>query len=215
MPIQSRCLAKLSAVLLSACCFAAQAETFVLNLTGTVANATSSSFDWNGTHYDFWRIHHLTGLDTDTAITVKQGDFIDVTITLDAPVNVPSSETLTWYDVGFHGSSFPPGPSVTNNGTLDLKLAGVTVLSGTNTNCGTEGWLVNCKIFSAPENGPLTIDQAVFRFEITELSAPVTLDVASFGYSLHSPAAPVPEPVSSLMLGLGLGLLALRRRQSN
>lgn len=207
-------LPTLTALVLGACSLMAQAKTFTLNLNGTVANASYFSYDGGGQHNESWQLK-LTGLPSWEAITVSQGDFVKVTINLDAPLTVQGSDIWSWYTVKFTSAwSSPIGESATTS-ALELRLAGSTVLSRFGQSCATSGSLVACGIFHPPETGPQTIDQAVFDFEVTALGGNLPIGGASFGYDLFSNSAPVPEPMSALLFGTGLGVLAVRRRKSN
>jgi len=73
-----------AAVALLACAATAQATTFPVTLTGTVASFTESHFNFGGNHYDRF-ILPLSGLNPDSAFTASVGDTISSTVTLDAP----------------------------------------------------------------------------------------------------------------------------------
>ena len=187
----------------------ARANTFNVNLSGTVSNAFSNSWTTGSDHIDYWRLP-LSGLQV-APITVSQFDVINATIQLDQSFTMPASVTRTSFVVYLTGPSFPAGNTGTG-GTTTFFNSGSAVASGS-ASTGTSGWLANSVDFYPPENVAITFDSLASDFTIVVLSGQATLEFAQMSYFLYSPAAPVPVPPTLLLFGPGLvGLAAIRRR---
>jgi hypothetical protein len=192
----------------------ALADTFNLDLTGQVENFSFSSQDCCGAHFD-QAFLSLSGLNSDNAITVQNGDTIDATITLDQDLTIPASVSRT--NVGFvlFGSAFP-NESTGVDGTLTF-FEGLTQVAQLTGGTGTSSSLQLALDFFPPNNGPLTFNNFTADFTINNLSQAATLDSSGMDYSLVRDVAAAPEPVSwALMLmgfgGIGAVLRSLRQR---
>lgn len=200
----------------------AQATTFDVSLSGLVANATTASFDVGTTHFDQWILALSLDSSTPSPLEVTQGDTINANITLDGPVTVPTSVTLTSFLFGMSGASFPSGDTGTS-GSTDFFLSGSPIKSGTGTT-SSSGWVPNGVVFFPPDNGSFTFDSLVSTYTLdtfTSLGVATTiLDNATMYYTLFSPASvpptPAPEPETGALLLAGLGILgmAARRRKT-
>ncbi len=181
----------------------AQATTFTLDLTGTVANGSFSSQDFGGFHFDQW----VLGLDGLVPFTAVQGDTVNATITLDTPFTIPASVVRTFVGFFLGGPSFPAG-DVSTSATTSFFLGvdpGPTGSSG----CSTSTQIAACVDFFPPDNGDITFDSVTFNFTIDTLGGPADLDFATMSYSRVSE---LPEPGTMLLTGMGLLGLAARRR---
>ena len=210
-------LAKTSLALAAACALwagGAQAAVYNLNLTGTVANGSTSFQIIGPTRYDQW-VLSLDGLDELSAITVEQGDTINATVTLDQLFTVPGSVDLTVFGLFFGGGAFPGGDTAFT-GSLDF-YDGLTLVKSGSGSTGTSGQLANTAAFFPPDNGAFSFDSFQSSFVIDTLSAPARLTYSLASYTLFSPsgAAAVPEPASWAMMIAGFGGVGalLRRRR--
>ncbi len=194
----------------------AQANTFDLNLSGTVSNGSYGSYNWNSTHYDTWSLS-LSGLDSTNPITVAVGDTVNAAITFDQSFTIPSSVDKTWVQFSLFGSNFPSGDTGTINDAVAFFNGGVAGPSGTDSNCSSAGFFPSCNLFYPPNNTPITFDKAIMSFDVDKLvgGPTATLDSAQFSYYLFSPAqiSPVPEPESYAMMLVGLCLLGVMARR--
>lgn len=186
--------------------------TYTVSLTGQVANFNYFSFNGGTTHYDQGAVT-LSGLGGGNAITVNQGDTIDVTLTLDHPFTVPASQRLTAHIINLTGPGFPTGGTA-SIGTMDFLLGGANVISSPSTFATTSGQVGDVAVFFPHLNGQLTFDTIIADFTINTLNGPATLDTATYYYTLFSSAAPEPTSWAMMILGVaGIGV-ALRRRES-
>lgn len=207
------------ALLASALCAGTAHATFALvpthtlDLQGVVATASTPSFDIGATRYDNW-IAELSGLPA--SIQLAQGDLVWATITLDAPLTVPTSAGLTSFAFGLQGNI---GGDTETNGVMAFYLAGnlVTTWSSTGGTTGTSDAVITGFSLVSPDNPAMTFDKVVSNFTINTLAAPAGVfsnqpTSAFLQYQLQSP---VPEPASLAMLLLGLAAVgaAARRRQ--
>ena len=184
----------------------AQATTFTLNLSGSVAGFSYFSFNVGHTHYDQANLA-LPGY---TPIVVSQGDTINTTVTLDAPFTIPASQQYTSFDLSLTDPNFPAtNTSVT--GTTTFFDAGNQVASIGPQTTLTSSQLDLGALSFPPNNGALTFDKVTSDFTINTLANPTTLSTASISYTLVS----VPEPMSWTLMLVGLGALGgvMRRRK--
>ena len=181
----------------------AQATVFDLNLTGTVANATTSSFDIGATHYDRW----ILSLDGLTPFTLAQGDEIKVNVQLDQSVTIPGATTLMVTTLALESILNEP---VATDGTVQFFNGGAAGSSWTGSSLGA---LVGSYVGAGAT--PVTFDQLFADFTVTQLSDP-SADVTGslLYYTLFSPAPGAPEPATWAMMLAGFGLAGslLRRR---
>ncbi|MBS0361163.1 MAG: PEPxxWA-CTERM sorting domain-containing protein [Proteobacteria bacterium] len=194
----------------------ARAADFTLNFTGVSGDIFLSSFDSGGTHFDAGSLGLSSG---DLPITVSQGDTITAFLTLDAPLTVPQSVSITSIALDLFGNDFPSGDVVTTNNTVDFFIGGLggsSVLSGSGFSTGTAGALIEGVDFFPPNNAAFTFDAAQFSFTIDTLSGPATLENAQFAYeNFDGPAVPEPSAWALMLLGFaGLGAALRARRQA-
>lgn len=184
----------------------AQATVFNLNLTGTIAGFSFSAFNSGVTHYDQASLN----LNPFTSFAVAQGDTVNTTLTLNAPITIPASVQYTQVALSFTGPGFAGNTSVTGPTTF---FSGVNQVATDTETTLTSAQLVNSALFFPPNNTSLTFDSLTSSFIINTLAASQLLSTATIGYTL---ASPVPEPVSSSLLLVGLGGLVplLRRRRT-
>ncbi|MFM9853440.1 MAG: PEPxxWA-CTERM sorting domain-containing protein [Sphingomonadaceae bacterium] len=191
----------------------ANAAVFNLNLSGTLANATTNNFTIGS---DAFRTFRLDLSDAGsltsgfTGFNLNVGDTINATVTLDGALTVPGSNEVF---IGFDLLSdiLPTGAS--NNGMATFFNMGPTGLANdtVSTNCG------NClsSIAFLGAQGPVSFFQFQTSYTIDSLT---DVDFPVFGaalsYQLRDQVAAVPEPATWVMLLFGFGLVgaAMRRR---
>ncbi|MBS0332858.1 MAG: PEPxxWA-CTERM sorting domain-containing protein, partial [Proteobacteria bacterium] len=154
----------------------------------------------------------------DLPITVQAGDTVTAYLTLDAPLTVPASVSITSLALDLFGQDFPGGDVVTQNNVMSFSLAGSTVLSGGGAgfSTGTSGALIEGVDLFPPNNGAFSFDQAQFSFTVDTLSGPATLTGGQFAYENFDGPAAAPEPAAWALMLLGFGglgaMLRSRRR---
>lgn len=190
---------------------ASNAATFNLNLSGRLADASTGSFDSGASRLDCW-ILDLTGLDASNAITVSNGDSINVTITLDKIAMIPPSGTMTSFGLTLTGVAFPAVYAVTS-GSTSFFSEGVAGPSAS-ANTGGYGSLFNAPYFVPPANGAIAFDSVLSTLSIDMLSIPATLDFAYIDYQLTSPIPDLPQ-AASIALGLAFLTRVVRRGKSH
>ncbi len=178
----------------------AQAATFDITFTGTVANGIPINFDSGGLHYDTWQVQ----MDPFGPFTVSQGDTINATINFDSTVTTPASVQRTTFTFGLDGPNFPAG-DVGTSGSTAFFLSNVAGLSGPG-GTGSAGWIPNSIGFFPPDNGVITFDSVTSNFTVDTLSGSATLDNARFVSYVVTP-----EPASMGILLIGTALVGLRR----
>lgn len=188
----------------------AQATTYDVNLTGSVADFSASQFTFNGDHYDRF-ILPLSGLDSSNAFTILQGDSIDSTVTLDGAYTIPTSQLYTNILQIFTGSSFP-SENTGVNGTFEF-FDGTTQVASFGYSSSTSGQLSSYAANFPPSNGAFTFDSFTNQVSITSLPTPATVDGSYFFYDLVSSATPEPAAWAMMLIGFfGLGAVLRARR---
>jgi hypothetical protein len=187
----------------------AQADPIDLNLTATVSEMTTYSFDSGGTHFDQYviQLHDLP-----TGLTVAVGDSITATITLDQSFTVPGSVDLTSFVFAMWSSTFPAGDTGTA-GSVDFSNAGVSVLGGSGSST-TSSQISSAFTFFPPDNGAITFDKVVNTFTIDTLAQAADIEQAQMYFTLFSPAVPEPQTYALMAAGLCLLGVSVRRRKT-
>ena len=205
--------ALLSAAILAGGSTASQAgNTFNLTLTASVSDFSESQFDSGGQHYDRFSVS-LSGLNSDNAFTVSQGDTINNTVTFDSEYTIAASEDHTNLLQELTGSTFAFEDTGVS-GTMNFYDHGVLVAS-LDYDSTTSGELASYAVLFPPDNTALTFDSFTNDFTIYQLADSALLDGSDFFYDLVSDINPVPEPgtLAILVAGLaGLGAARLRRK---
>lgn len=203
-----------AASLMAAWAGSAQAAVYNLNLSGSVASASSYDFTSGATRYQGQLIFPLSGLDGSNGFDVTQGDTVNTTVTLDQPWNLPASVYNTTVILYLTSSSFLSDLTTSAvDGTTTLFDGGSTVFQR-NEGVGTRGQLVMDIVLFPTDNGAFSFDSATFDFSVTHLgSASEHIDEAEIAYQLQGPGVPEPATWTMLIGGLGLAGAALRRRR--
>jgi hypothetical protein len=176
----------------------AQAGTISLDLTGTAADVQSFS----GIGYDQWQLT----LDPFTAVSVSQGDTVNVTVNLDGDLTIPAPDPLSNYEIsnitlGLQASDGSiTGNTATSNVVTYLYLDGTQVgptgnyISRTTT---ADQIAAGTNFYSIP---PITFNELTSSFTIDTLGSSGNLDSGYISYDIYY----TPEPSLILLLGLGL-----------
>ena len=188
----------------------AAAATYVLNLTGTVANGSPATVN-SGNRFEFF-ILPLDGFDP---LTLAVGDEIQATITLDQALTAPAADIRNGMDIGLLSTLYP-GISTSTSGTTQLFL-GTDMIVDTGSGTLTSDQFVNAYVNFA--GTAFSFDKVLSNFTITDLGAPsLTVDyaylstVAVYQGQVEAPAVPEPATWMTMILGMGLVGAALRRR---
>lgn len=190
----------------------AQATVHTLAMTGTVANASTSSYEFAGFYYDLW-ILQLDALGLTNAVTVTLGDTVDATITLDQLVTIPPSGTDTVFGLFLFDTGVSPAETEVT-GTTSL-FNGASLSASDTRSYLTSGRLVSLAGFLPPDNGAIDFDSVHSNFVVTKLSDDLTLDAAYIVYQLRSPIGGVPEPASWALMIVGFGMTGAMLRRRN
>jgi hypothetical protein len=196
----------------------AHATIFVLDLTGTVANATYGSFDSMGQHYNTGLLDVGTG--TGLPFTVSAGDEVQISLALDGLFTVPGATGYQFFGVNLIDSSglnpvflpSPPAPEATT-GTVTFSGGTGAALGAPSTNCG------NCLTNLYGHPGPVGAFNFTGLFADTfvgdpTLAAPFTVNDVTISYQVNSAAVPEPATWGLMILGFGGLGAALRRRRT-
>lgn len=187
---------------------AAHAANYVLNLTGDLANLTTSSFFVGPTFYEVGELV-LTGF---TPLSLVDGDTVEVTVSFTGSSTqfvVPTRDFM-YLGLNFKGPVDPVGASA--NG--DISFDGGP---NQNVNCG------NCaSLIYFQNNTPLAFSTLAYTggFSFRDgngdpLADPYEVNAVSISYQVNNDPAAVPEPTSwALMItGFGAAGALLRRRR--
>jgi hypothetical protein len=185
----------------------AQAATWSLSLTGNVADFSNPGC--GALCQNFFL--PLSGLDSTNAITVQQGDTVNVTVTLDQAYTLPPSTDHTNILLYLFGSSFP-SENTGADGTFTFFDASSTVLTLPYSST-TSSQLASYAVFWPPNN-TVTFDSFTVDVNINALATSATLDNAAFDYQLVS-QVPEPSTWAMLLVGFtGLGFAGWRRAKA-
>lgn len=195
----------------------ASAAVYDLSLTGQIANGTTSIFSSGGTSYNIFTIN-LDGFGTPFDLMV--GDILNLSVTLDGLVTIPSSDTTFF---GVDAQTTPSQFALLDTGVIssstltpsDGAYAGQTFLGG----CS------NCIAATASLNGASPFQLGALNASITIESlspidpsdtSPVTLNGFAFRYQATDFAGAVPEPQTWAIMLAGFGVIggAVRRRKA-
>ena len=188
----------------------AQAATFTLNLQGQVANFTQQTLYCCGLTFDAHFLN-LTGLDSNNAITVNQGDMINATVTLDQSLTIPTSQVRTDFLLFVNGNNLPSNNTGVS-GTFVL-FSGATQIATYNYSSSTSGGLASFAALYPPDNNSFTFTSFTDNFTIDTLAQASVLDRSSFEYSLDSLTVPEPAAWALMVIGVGLSGASLRRQR--
>ena len=187
----------------------ALAKTVTLDLTGTVANATTNGpFTVGGRTY----IQGSLVLDGMIPFDLEAGDIINASILLDAPYIIPpSGEQLFAFSLFNTGAD--NGQPTSN--FADLTFSNSVGPTGLPSNM-LAGACSNClATITAGPGTPFSFDSLIVRMTVGQITPNLfTINGASVNYQLSSAIAAVPEPATWAMLILGFGTIgALMRRR--
>lgn len=189
----------------------ASAATYILNLTGTVSQANSGSFPFQGNTIQFWNLA-LNGL---MPIILVQSDIVRATVQLNQSFTVPATNQMF---IGFNlfqdNGGVSPIQPVSTSGTMTFNPGGMSPFGPLATGCG------NCiaSIAFLGASNAVSFGSLYTEFTIDTLTDPSFLvDGASVSYQLRDPISAVPEPATWAMMIFNFGLVggAMRVRRRN
>jgi hypothetical protein len=186
----------------------ASATTYNLELSGNSSNLAVNSFTAFGGGTQ--GLLGLSGLDATNAISVVQGDSVNVVVTLSGLITIPMATGQTVVDdlfagLGFDGSDVHANSVITfYNGSTPVAYIG---------DAGTAG-----QVASGIQYGPgttLSFDHYTDSFTINELTGTASLTSATFTYDRFNPT-PAPEPATWMLTIAGMGVVggAMRRKRA-
>jgi hypothetical protein len=196
-----------AALLLAAAAAPAAAETYTLDLTGTVADTEFGSFTFGGQSYQTGRLV-LAGL---TPLDLVEGDVIEAEIVLDEVFQVPGA-TSQFFGFNLFNTQADTVEPTSNTGAFTFfNSSGPTGVPGDTLlgNCS------NClSLITSNGGSPFSFDRIQLTMTITALTpSPFTVDGASISYQLSNP---VPEPASWALMIAGFAIAGTTaRRRTN
>lgn len=195
---------------------AAEATVYDLNLSGSIADATTGSFTIGSDQYRVGGIV-LSGL---TPFALQAGDVVHATVTLNGLFTVPGSgEQLFGFNLlqflsGGGGATVDPAQPTSNSGSITFfNSLGPTGRA----NDFAPGACGNCLAIITDNGGlttPFSFDSFTAETTIGDLgTSPFTINGATFSYQLRDAIGALPETGTWTMLLLGFALTgaALRR----
>lgn len=194
----------------------AYAAVYDFDLTGQIANGTTSIFTSGGTSYNIFSVS-LAGFDTPFDLMV--GDVLNLNVMLDGLVTVPASQ-ITFF--GVDALTTPQEFALLTSGVIssssltpsDGDLAGQTFFGGCSNCIAATASLANAPAFQI---SALTASITIENLSLLDPNntSPVTLNGFAFRYQATDFGGAVPEPAQwALMLsGFGFAGAAMRHRR--
>jgi hypothetical protein len=182
-----------------------------VNLTGQLANATTSQVPGPPTQYDFWFLN----LDSFAPFSVAQGDDLVVTVGLDGLYTLPTAPHGRFISMYLNGQDFAAVGDTETGGSLELFNGMTSALNIPSQSCSTSNTLASCWYLSPLDPAPYTFDKLVFTINVITLAGLGGQVTNANLITQLNTAVPVPEAQTWAMLTAGLALLgaAVRKKQ--
>lgn len=173
---------------------AAQAATYILNVTGSVGLTQTGSFVIGGTTYDTGSLDLGFDPNVSAPITLQTGDEVQFHVSLDAPFTVPASDNQ-FFGLNIRNTASNVDPvSATTTGTFLFDNSIVPVGNG----CGN---CLSALTYNAP--GAAFSFQTLSADEFYTLGQPFDINDVSISYQLNNNVSAVPETSTWIMMLLG------------
>lgn len=201
-----------------------QAATRIINLTASVADTRNYFRTVGGVEYQQGEL----ALDYNTFRPVKvvAGDTLEVQVSFDQPFTIPASASTTFFQLILLSYTYPSLGTGTSGITTSFFSNGSQVGAFGGGGTTTTGMLAAGTMLPGQQNGAITFDRLVTRFDVATLSTnrdTKNFEVAEglflFNIATVPAASAVPEPASwALMIAgftcVGAGLRSRRGKAS-